>query len=330
MSKMQTVKLSFVIPVYQTPLEKIEKCMESICALDGIAYEMVVINDGSDCVLTDALEQYLQTFETGKVVYFHQENAGVSAARNKGLELAGGEYVMFLDADDTILADNLHPQDLTAGDVLIYNNVMHKNGSSSVIRGNVTLSEGEQDKEQALAYLLDMTGLAALIYRMEMLKGNNIQFDTRMVHGEDFVFRAQSMLNAEKIYYFDRPLYSYQYSIRSIDNRWHRKPSEMLHDIETVYRMKQELSAQIAENNRYGHSIEEKMNRFFVGDLFVGASICSGDRELQKYIAQIRSTAGQYRPKHMKVQTWCKYLSLRLGMVSIFRLLSKIRGVVNS
>lgn len=91
--------VSFVIPVYNCGAF-LEECVRSIGEVGLEEYEIILVDDGStdgSGVICDAMAERLP-----EVCVFHQENQGVSAARNQGLSLAKGEFVLFLDADDTI------------------------------------------------------------------------------------------------------------------------------------------------------------------------------------------------------------------------------------
>ena len=95
MSKLETPLVSIVVPAYNE--EKfIGDCIESIRRQDGIAKEIIVINDGS----TDDTQRLLECFSGEDLVLLNTPNVGAGAARNIGLERASGEFVAFLDADD--------------------------------------------------------------------------------------------------------------------------------------------------------------------------------------------------------------------------------------
>ena len=93
-------KISVVIPVYNC--EKfLENCLDSLHAqtMSSDEYQIIFVNDGS----TDSSGEICESFTREKnVVYFEKENGGVSSARNKGIELAQGKYILFLDSDDTL------------------------------------------------------------------------------------------------------------------------------------------------------------------------------------------------------------------------------------
>jgi glycosyltransferase involved in cell wall biosynthesis len=89
--------LSVVIPTYNRA-ELVVEAVESVLAQQGVQPEIVVVDDGS----TDGTRAALERF-AGRIIYVHQPNAGVNAARNAGIRASRGEFVAFLDCDDAWL-----------------------------------------------------------------------------------------------------------------------------------------------------------------------------------------------------------------------------------
>ncbi|MCL2931720.1 MAG: glycosyltransferase family 2 protein [Trichodesmium sp. MAG_R03] len=99
-----TPRVSVIIPVYNCD-GYISQAIESILAQTYQSYEIIVIDDGSTDNTRKAMEPYMEMIH-----YVYQENQGVSAARNHGIDLARGELIAFLDADDFFLPDKLTAQ----------------------------------------------------------------------------------------------------------------------------------------------------------------------------------------------------------------------------
>ncbi|MDJ0554112.1 MAG: glycosyltransferase family A protein [Microcoleaceae cyanobacterium MO_207.B10] len=97
-------RVSVIIPVYNCD-RYIGQAIESVLGQTYQSYEIIVIDDGSTDETQLALQPYIE-----KIRYVYQENQGVSVARNHGIELARGELVAFLDADDFFLPDKLTAQ----------------------------------------------------------------------------------------------------------------------------------------------------------------------------------------------------------------------------
>lgn len=98
-----TMKVSIIIPVYN--LEKyVSKTIESCLGQTYRAIEVIIVNDGS----TDGSEKIIEDYLADeRVRYVKQDNAGVSAARNHGVEVASGDYITFVDGDDLLAADTI-------------------------------------------------------------------------------------------------------------------------------------------------------------------------------------------------------------------------------
>lgn len=102
--KGNSIKVSVIIPIYN--VEKyIEKCLASVTNQTLKEIEIVCVNDGS---LDHSMETvYTKAKEDGRIVIVEKENGGLSSARNAGLDKAQGEYVLFLDSDDTLVLNAL-------------------------------------------------------------------------------------------------------------------------------------------------------------------------------------------------------------------------------
>lgn len=96
------LKLSIIIPVYNTE-KYIKRCLESVCNqdLNKSDYEVIVINDGSPDNSKSIILKQQKIYKN--IIYFEQENKGLGAARNAGIRLAQGKYLMFIDSDDFII-----------------------------------------------------------------------------------------------------------------------------------------------------------------------------------------------------------------------------------
>ena len=100
------VKLSIIIPVYNTE-EYLPRCLNSCLEQDLLAneYEIIAINDGSSDNSLQILNAYALKYPNIRVI--NQENRGLGATRNRGLNLAIGEYIWFVDSDDWVLENCL-------------------------------------------------------------------------------------------------------------------------------------------------------------------------------------------------------------------------------
>lgn len=97
-------RISIIIPVYNAE-EYLDRCLESVFEQSFTSYEVILVDDGSTDSSPLICDRYSATDPRFRTV--HKKNGGVSSARNAGIDLAKGEYLMFLDSDDALLPDAL-------------------------------------------------------------------------------------------------------------------------------------------------------------------------------------------------------------------------------
>jgi len=177
--------ISVIIPVYNTA-EYLPRCLDSVLNNTYRYLEVICINDGSTDNSAEILQRYAQ--QDSRVVIITQENAGVSAARNAGLDSATGEFVAFIDSDDWIK--------LSCFERLIY---VQKKYNADVIACNsvnaygTTLVDNKQIRDEKLITVSEALHSAPLkrtvwgkMYRRQLIQ--TIRFDEALTYGEDTTF----------------------------------------------------------------------------------------------------------------------------------------------
>ena len=97
---------SIIIPVYN-PAEYLEKCLTSVMSQSYKNCEIILIDDGSTDGFGEACDRFARDHPDIETHVIHQTNSGLSAARNVGIKMAQGKYILFLDSDDFIGTDTL-------------------------------------------------------------------------------------------------------------------------------------------------------------------------------------------------------------------------------
>ena len=95
-------KISVIVPVYNVELY-LERCLESIVKQTLTDIQIIIVNDGSTDNSLDIIKKYAQYDD--RFIVVSQENRGSSAARNKGLKIASGDFIAFVDGDDYISSE---------------------------------------------------------------------------------------------------------------------------------------------------------------------------------------------------------------------------------
>lgn len=208
-------KYSVIVPVYNVK-EYLAECVESVLSQKGEpSLELLLVDDGS----TDGSELLCDEWaeKDGRVRVIHQQNAGVSAARNRGMEEAQGEYILFLDSDDYWSPELLScVEELTAemSDMFLFGaRRFHESGE---LRRFVPqyLPKGESGR----SYLDEMFARNkvpepftwAYGYRRHFLLGHGLRFDVTMKCSEDFDFNMRALPLAESIRGTAQTLYQYR------------------------------------------------------------------------------------------------------------------------
>lgn len=178
--------ISVVIPLYNKE-QSITATIQSVLAQTYTDYEIVIVDDGSMDNSLRVVQERVSELENERVRVIHQENAGVSAARNKGILEAKGEYIAFLDADDLWAPNYLATLAALIADFpnaglysLGYVEMKDDQGSMND-RKNIPFQRGWVSHPWQMRKGLWTGSVAASRDRLLKLG----LFDTRMTHGED-------------------------------------------------------------------------------------------------------------------------------------------------
>lgn len=236
------MELSIIIPVYNTPKEKIEKCIKSVINLENINYEIIVIDDGSK---EECSAEYVKILgQNSKVTYKKIANQGVSNARNLGIDIATGKFIMFVDSDDMIFSKNILKEYISIdADVVLFNRLFITN-ENEYNKKELESAEGIKDVNEILKeFSVDKcfhepTGK---LYNRKFLKENNIKFDISIIQGEDAIFNLDILLLKPRVYYIDKTIYGYYYDFETLNNRWKNNPQKMFENFMYLKKRKKEV-----------------------------------------------------------------------------------------
>ena len=202
------VDFSIIVPIYNA--EKIlRKCLDSICEQTFESYEVILIDDGSTDQSLSICKRY--EIQNKRFHVHHQNNAGPSAARNAGLDIAEGKWICFVDSDDCIEASYLQEiwdaaQNYDADVIFIGHNKVNENGTKEVFLPGEVL---ETNIKTALALSEhDMFGYTWIkAFRRDSIK--EIRFDASLNLFEDEVFTCQVLPYCRRIGVVNKPIYNY-------------------------------------------------------------------------------------------------------------------------
>ena len=204
---MDNIKVSVIVPVYNAS-QYIGKTLDSIIAQDFDSFEIIVIDDGSTDDSLEIINQCLDGCEMPHKV-IHQENAGVSVARNVGIEESKGDYLAFVDADDHISKNHLSSLYNGRTDFSLTLYAKEEGGKLTSLD---TYSQDLISTYDFIKMELNMQitfNFFQLLYRSAIIKDNNIRFTPGTVYGEDTEFAHKALsfgdeiaINNEVTYYY--------------------------------------------------------------------------------------------------------------------------------
>lgn len=197
--KKKEIKVSVIIPVYN--VEKyIERCLESVIHQTLKEIEIIIINDGSSDRTSKKIEKFLGD---KRVIYIKTENKGQSAARNKGLKIAKGEYVGFVDSDDYIDLDfyeKLYKRIKETNADIAAASIVRHHGTFEKWRVNYDLNKTTTDKNEMfkLVKYPNQSYVWNKIYKKEFLNSINFEFKEGVFY-EDVLALYYLLLNCKKL-----------------------------------------------------------------------------------------------------------------------------------
>lgn len=213
MSKLPTI--SVIVPVYNGG-EYLRTCLESLHNQTFEDIEVIIINDGS----TDNSAETIAGFcaRDSRFIAITQDNAGVSAARNRGLDEARGEWISFIDCDDWIepntYTELIELATLNRAEAVMFAYSVDCEGKKPEEHRTGERDCGLLDNHAAMGLVYRAAPFSVTkLYRRELIGGT--RYKTDIYRGEDTVFVIEALKNAERIYSTPKPFYHYVQSAGS-------------------------------------------------------------------------------------------------------------------
>lgn len=208
--KKNEIAVSVIVPAYNAE-GTLVSTVDSLLAQTLRDIEIIIVNDGSTDATPDIIRKY-ERENPGKVIGIHKTNAGVSAARNAGIDVARGEYIGFCDADDRMRETMLET---------LYHCAVEE-GSDVVQCGHIEIypdghtREVLPDREHFAKTILETKRVFGYsifiwdkIYRNSIIKEYNIRLDEKILYAEEMSFMLQVFLHCKRISAVRYGLYVY-------------------------------------------------------------------------------------------------------------------------
>ena len=223
---MQKGLIGIVIPVYN--VEKyIAECIDSILAQTYTKFRLILVDDGTPDNAGKICDEYAK--KDIRITVIHQENAGVTRARARGVEEANDcEFIMFVDSDDTLANDaleQLHLQVDEDTDIVICNNYLTGNHNNAFY--DIPSHQKTIDPNYFIKKNIWLKGGApwGKLFRKRLFNKETFDIPRRIICGEDAIMNIKLALNSDKaIKVVNQPLYNYRIHTQSVYSNFRHTP----------------------------------------------------------------------------------------------------------
>lgn len=318
-------KISVIVPVYNVEAY-LERCVESILQQTYAHFELILINDGSTDSSGQICDHLASQYENIKV--YHIENAGVSNARNMGIQLATGSWVTFIDSDDFVTQDYLATLASAVEGVNVGFAIapLHhiKNGIVTDLpphSGKTELWSTEETMKELLMTTRTSFFPVAKLFKRDLLADE--KFNTNYHLAEDALFLTELLLKTRcSCVFIDKPVYYYDHREGSATTSVNR------HVFDTI-EVYQQIIAQVSQafpNLKYELINRECWSYITVYDKIIFTS----REEYQKEKAELRNWIVQHRHEIWKDAYFTTFRKVAiLSLVISPWLYKKIVGLKN-
>lgn len=249
--------VSVVIPVYK--VEKyLEKSVHSIINQSYKNIEIILVNDGSPDRCPEICDDFALKYNN--IIVIHKKNGGLSEARNFGISHANGEYILFLDSDDTLAKDAIEGLVMKAieseADLVIPDRYMQISEATNTKEMRFHFNENGFIEDPVIFAIEVMIGKGrawrahALLYRASLIKDNNIEFPVGYI-AEDIVFNLQVMSKARKIAFYEGATLNYLKRAGSITTSFQENLDQVFLFIDAQVK---DFLIYTDTNNKYGNT----------------------------------------------------------------------------
>lgn len=319
--------ISIIIPVYNVE-RYLHKCINSVLCQTYKNIELILVDDGSTDHSGKICDEYSNGYTNVSVV--HQKNAGVSSARNKGLDIAKGDYVFFLDSDDFLELNAIEKLILNGeADFIISKGYQITQNAKITIDNNIIKSEiikMSSYKEKIFTGMLNgriMPGPFAKMYRRSVLEKNHLRFNESIDFGEDAIFNFLFCNCATSFSNVNEYTYNYVDNANSITRKYSPKLFCRINNLVKLF--KDELWSFLSFNHEeeYNSYIIYLLNYLCIGYIY-NKQIGMSSKEQRVLLKEITNREEyRYAIKNVKLGR----LSLRRKLLIILLRL-KLYGII--
>lgn len=343
--------VSVIIPVYNTKKYLVE-CLNSVCTQTYSKIEIIAVDDGSTDESGNILREYARKDDRIRIIT--QENKGLSAARNAGLECSSGEYVLFLDSDDWLDRETcdtaIQMMIDTKSDVILWSYMREYPTASKPVylfNENICMWDeaeiktlyqqliGLQREQLRAPQKIDSLITAwGKLYRRSMI--GDIRFiDTKIIGTEDALFNIQVFAQVRRAAYISNTFSHYRKT--NADSLTRKYKDQLVYQWQELYRR---IKIQLDSENASAEYYQALSNRIALGLIGIGLNLAEDERlnfiqkrrELKKilqiphYRTALDFLPLNYFPIHWKLFFICAKRGWSFSITVLLLLMNWMRG----
>lgn len=281
------MRLTIVVPIYNVRNAVVDT-LASVCRLDPPPHELIVVNDGSTDGSENAAEQFLREHDFPRWRLITQENAGVSVARNNGLDAATGDYVLFLDGDDRVephLVEKLILAHSNCAPADVYCWLFRDEKAGSVgwgIERAPSRSTGQDTLQRVVVAQSQSVWTGSAAYAIPFLKEHGLRFTPGCAAGQDHEFIWKALATASSVDFTDAILSTWVHRMNSRSN------SPTVHRFDSVlafYRAAEYIRKRNDQFAQISLAAREKVIREYIKNM--GPYLLANESSPRKVLQQI-------------------------------------------
>ena len=252
------LKVSIIVPIYNAE-KYLRKCINSILEQTFKNFEVVLVDDGSTDNSANICDEYAARDD--RVVVIHKGNGGVSSARNTGLNIACGEYIIFVDSEDYVSKNMIEKMvdKIDDADMVISSIKLRLDGKER----DCCVSDGEYSPRDIIENYctgvvpgMCIEGPYCKLFKANIIKAENIEFDESIKLCEDILFNIQYIMQCNKINMYDELIY---FHMKENENSLSLKYREYNYEnIRVVYEYTKNAAKQLGCSNEALNSLGGK------------------------------------------------------------------------
>lgn len=259
-------KVSVIIPIYNAE-KQLDECIKSIICQTYTDIELLLIDDGSKDHSAEICDHYAS--EDARIIVYHIPNAGVANARNLGLNVATGEYIVFADSDD-IYMDEFIEKSLVAIKHVDYVSWAFETFNSKKKLGKIDYLSDFDDTISIEDYLQRMLQYQAgaywganwgKFYKKSIIDNNNIRFESNVLFAEDFRFNLEYLKYVKNISVMHEKGYLYRVDTEGSLSKKSRDLNQYWNEYYELY----SRYIQLYSVHKMNDTCREGLNSFLIG-----------------------------------------------------------------